>query len=1196
MEVISPSSRGKERYIVLKKINSKGIDDFIRDLPAIDFSEVQHLFQVPAGEVLHVLLPFSIQGEEVKEGFIHSDALRIIPAMSAFSGTSGTIEAVIDARGLNPGDSFTGHLHLTGDVQPGELELKVQVIEQKDRILPPKGVRDLKSYTLFYKQNPREAFRFFARGEFERILDKEAASIRLLYRGLSQNPVTYQHLEEFLTATGQKERLSFSMDRSGEEYYSLRASRKSSLYIYRNTFGYAHLNVKVHGDFIRVTKKVITTEDFIGKVYGLEFVIDASRLSDGISRGTIRISDVHQSLIFQIAASGKPEKHYKRELQKRQERAELSRILLDLQLHHLDYPAWQEKSLHIVNKQIKGNPADTAAHLYRAFLAWSREETEAALEDLIRLRDEKGYMESPEAEAVYLVLSKRTGLLPEERRNILPILRRLYAGRPDSWLILYLLQEELKDNLRPADRLRQMEACYEAGNNSPFLFLEAWRILEKDEALLRSISPFMIRILAFGIRRGEIRSGLIERAAYLSKVNLKKFSPSLFRILVKGYEKYESDPVLEAILKMILLDNPLKPSYFRFYQSAVKRDLRIVRLYEYYMETCPFSAEEELPALVRMYFAYNDTLGDRAKALLYAGIILHKKIHPQDWSNYKDRIRTFAANSLAAGKINANYLLLYKEFYEQPENRRKAAELSAMIGACKFYCPDPGMRSVLVRHADFQREERYDLQDQVAWPRIWSKDALLLLEDEKKRRFPVGEDCILEPLSSLQAAALPILQTGLDSSRAEWLVCSGTSHTPEPAKESIGFYILAAGNNDFTEDYRTKIRKKILAYYQKDPEAPGLEAFRRSMDPEVYGRSVKKEACRLLITHGSYEKAFQILLAFGVEGIEMELLVRLTSRMILQVDMEFKEELLALAEHVYAAGKYDDLILVYLRDYSQGSAKKLAELWEKVGSFGLERSNLEELILRRAMVEHSLPIGLGKIYSDYIRHSGKQELIRAFTVYLSACFFLKGSAVPEEVFYWIQKMLHSGWEIDKVCRMALLLHYTELDTLTEEQLHMAEKLLLELNEEGYRFRFWQELPTKLAQEFAVDDKIFVETIVQDAASVTLHYQIQGRGKEEASWISEPMREKYHGIYSREFLMFYGEKLVYFLTVEKHGTIERTPVGRGEPPETGSGGRTRYALINRMLQARDEQDAHHLEKALKTYLWQEAYVDRYFKLQ
>lgn len=43
--------------------------------------------------------------------------------------------------------------------------------------------------------------------------------------------------------------------------------------------------------------------------------------------------------------------------------------------------------------------------------------------------------------------------------------------------------------------------------------------------------------------------------------------------------------------------------------------------------------------------------------------------------------------------------------------------------------------------------------------------------------------------------------------------------------------------------------------------------------------------------------------------------------------------------------------------------------------------------------------------------------------------------------------------------------------------------------------------------------------------MTIHY----RTNAEETWKSEPMRNMYQGIFVKEFLLFYGEKMEYYLT-------------------------------------------------------------------
>lgn len=1170
------------------------IDTYLEELPELVLSGERLTFSVPEGTVGHGVLEFSADRDVPVEGLIQSGSTRIVLAEGTFAGRKCRIEFGLDARGLKRGDSFKGKIYISGSVRPAVVSVRVNVVTAEDSVPVPEEVKDLAAFANLCRKNMREGFRLFSRGDFEDLLTGKDAGYRLLYEGLSRNPVTYQHMEEFLVAAGCKEKLSFSLDREEEEEFDLRSSRKGTLYIYRSGWGYAHLDVTASGRFLHVSKKTITTEDFIGKVYGLEYIIDRDALGDGLNNGTIRIEGVHQTLVFHITVSKGGKQYRPAYLEKQKKTAWLMRDLVNLRLHVLDYPSWLESGKMTATELIQADEKDIKARLYRAFLAWSEEDRKTALEELMKVRPADGRLEDDEEEGFYLYLARQTDLLPREKRNILPVLMRLSARHQDSYLLLNLVQRE-KENILAVTRLKEMETCFNAGCSSPLLLLDAWDLIAEDEAVLRSMTPFTIRVLGFGIRYGLMTESILNRAAYLSVVNVKRYSQALKRTFARGYSKFGSRDVLEAILKLIIQGQPLAPENFPWYEKAVEQDLRIVRLYEYYMETCPYTADYVIPAPVRMYFAYNNTLGDRTKALLYASVVLHRDRDPGTYANYARQIRTFASDSLARGRIDGNYMILYRDFYSFPDSKEKAEQVSVMLGAKKFTCGNPSIRSLIVRTGALKEEAVYPLSDGTAYPRLLNKDTCLLIEDGMKRRFPLDSSCTLSPMAELEGTAEHCLDMGIDSAAAELIVCGADYASMNVTKQNAGVYRLAAENMEFREEYRTALRRKVLQYYSEHPEDPGMEDFLGRMDPEEYGRTVKKEAAELLIREGFFQKAFQIVTEFGHEEIDEGLLVRLVSRMILLLEMEGDEEALALAEAVYYAGKYDDVILCYLRDYHKGSAKDLARLWNKVSGFKLDAMNLNERILRRSMAEHSFPPYLGRILSTYIKGGGSHSLIRDYCAFLSCHYFLKGVSVPDELFGWIEQMLLGGWKLDKVCWMALLLHYTETDSLTDKQLALAEQILAVLNERGYRFRFWQELPTRLAQEFSVDDKVFVETNIQGAEAVDLHYQILDKGKEPEEWKTEPMKDRYHGIYSREFLMFYGETLVYYLTIEKDGKVEKTPVGRAAPPETEAGGRTKYRLLNRMLRARDVGDAPALEDALQTYLWQNAYVDEYFKL-
>src|SRR5699024_8402724 len=109
----------------------------------------------------------------------------------------------------------------------------------------------------------------------------------------------------------------------------------------------------------------------------------------------------------------------------------------------------------------------------------------------------------------------------------------------------------------------------------------------------------------------------------------------------------------EAICKYVMKGNPRKPEHFRWFSLAVERNLRITRLYEYYVETMDVSYQRELPKPLLMYFNYNDnTLGDTRKAFVYASVIACRDKEPLIYDSYKESIKSFAQRKLKEGKMD----------------------------------------------------------------------------------------------------------------------------------------------------------------------------------------------------------------------------------------------------------------------------------------------------------------------------------------------------------------------------------------------------------------------------------------------------------------------------------------------------------------------------------------------------------------
>lgn len=98
--------------------------------------------------------------------------------------------------------------------------------------------------------------------------------------------------------------MTLRLEKTEQTWDHLDTTVKDCLNLYKSTWGYTRMEVEVTGDFLEVEKKVITSEDFIGSVYGLEYLIRKEKLGSGRKYGQIRIKTVYGTYIYEVKASG----------------------------------------------------------------------------------------------------------------------------------------------------------------------------------------------------------------------------------------------------------------------------------------------------------------------------------------------------------------------------------------------------------------------------------------------------------------------------------------------------------------------------------------------------------------------------------------------------------------------------------------------------------------------------------------------------------------------------------------------------------------------------------------------------------------------------------------------------------------------------------------------------------------------------
>ena len=279
---------------------------FRHEQPQLLFSQDKIEVTLKAGEVYKGELYFGTEDNEKIRGYITSSNRRVVPGTEKFSGTTVRLQYGIDGMGMRPGEKHEGWICFTTNI--GEYKLPFAIQAEKTELKSIAGeVPDVDTFVNIAKDDFKEAYRIFTDHKFELLLKDAGRKEKALYKGLSKQPVTFQNVEEFLVATGRKEAVKIELKADHNSFYDINESVRESFAVRKNGWGHLRLDVEAKGDFLEVTRHVVTDEDFIGSYYQVEYVIHKEKLKKGCQFGEIIVKSPYQQLVYQITASMEPQ-------------------------------------------------------------------------------------------------------------------------------------------------------------------------------------------------------------------------------------------------------------------------------------------------------------------------------------------------------------------------------------------------------------------------------------------------------------------------------------------------------------------------------------------------------------------------------------------------------------------------------------------------------------------------------------------------------------------------------------------------------------------------------------------------------------------------------------------------------------------------------------------------------------------------
>ena len=498
-----------------KKIEQLISGKFDFSQPPLLFSQDKIQITLDAGGTMQGELYLGTEDNEHIQGYVTSSNRRFVPGTSQFSGTTIRLPYGADGNGMKPGEVCKGWLCITSDT--GEYKIPFEITARKEQIQSfGNRVQSMEDFKEVARTDLREAYRLFTDKSFAEILEEADNSQKALYAGLSRQPVTYQHLEEFLIGLNQKEPVSVSLKTTENEVYSLQESVQESFDIHRSGWGHLRLDVEATGEFLEPERKVYTEEDFIGSSLRINYVIHTDRLKKGTQLGEILVKTPYEVLVYQVRASRGPKIPLDIKKEEKRHKLELARTYMAYRENQITFTEWANQSRQILDT-LKASSCDYPEYqLYDAYILELEGRTREAVEILKDYQNKEFSREELEFAGFYLYLCHLTGIY-RDRSKALWKIQNFYMQKSDSfWLFWLLLKLDNTYKNSPSQALFVMEELYEKGCTSPLLYQEAWEWVCKDASLLHRMSPFWMQVFHYAGRRKMLTEEIVMRMAYLA--------------------------------------------------------------------------------------------------------------------------------------------------------------------------------------------------------------------------------------------------------------------------------------------------------------------------------------------------------------------------------------------------------------------------------------------------------------------------------------------------------------------------------------------------------------------------------------------------------------------------------------------------------------------------------------------------------
>lgn len=1128
-------------------------------------------------------------------GIVYSTNPRMECLNPHFEGEKVRIRYQFNSKGLTEGDACEGKFVIVCN----QIEYSLSFCARITRLYAEAStgaVKSLDDFTRLAASNWDEAYHLFYNRNFLNTIPYDNVYERLTYEGFACARPSGQNMEEFLIGVNKKQPVSISVDKSEEIFMASKEPQSGCFTITKDNWGYTEIRLRTDCEFIKLSKPVLTLDDFIGKTYLYEYIIDASAMHAGRNFGRIYIDGVYQSFTIDITAGVRDDDGSISDIAVTKDIKECMVGIMELytsfRLKRIVTGVWANETISILNHLHALVPDEHMYELMKAqafIINRQRQEAKWILDDFKHSNPDKkapiwGY---------YLYLMTLLEREPSYVDNMTHEVELIFYENPDSvllfWVLLFLRDQYFDDS---AGKLKDIKYWVLRGCSSPYLYIEAYYLISQDPYLIKELSVFELRILSWAVKEKALTKELA--GAIFEAVDLAGgFDNRVYELLTAAYEICPEAEYVGIICSYLIKGHKNDTCFHKWFELGIENKLRLTGLYESYLLTMDDRQISPVPKIIQMYFSFDNKLPYRKLAVLYNNIIAAKETEPEVYHKYRKAMGRFAMDQAQLRHIDDNLAVLYEDMLELGFiNEELSAAFSDIIYTHKLIVFDKRIVRAIIYQNEMKEPQIVPVTDQCAYFELFSNDYVILFEDSRGYRYVKSISYRLQRLMDAEKYLDRCISLSPD--RPQYIV-SHFKHVRDYSdftKDDLKLFKPVFYSESFSDSYKAVMGYRILKYCQLHDYEDYVRPFLQSINFDTLQKDARKYLIDMLVSNRLYEKAYDMAMEYGIDMLAAASKVVLCENAlkVQHVDDDF---MVQLAISAFKTGKYSDLVLKYLCENYTGPTDELINLWHAADKFSISSMKLDERILEQGIYTQIEPEKISDIFMEYYKRAGNEKLILAYISLVAHGYLHSGGCKADFIFDIIEKRFIGNRTLNDACQLALLKHFAEKTDITQAELEIEDTLLKYYIYNNMYFDFFARLDYRLLEKYFLYDKAFLQYESTPGTHVVLHYSRDEDGEE---FNSEDMVEMYDGIYVKTFVIFFDELIRYYITEEHDNSIEVKESNRltcnNIPCDNDH---SRYNLINEMIISDTLSDETTLKSNIDEYKRLDAATKQLFKL-